>query len=374
MRIQILVDANQFWASLQDDIRTATQYVYIESLSFEGDKVGNAVSHAMVEASAPDRRVIADEFFWRYCINDRFLYNPRHWFNSEIRRERDQTMAMLDGLNANRVQVKLSSPSGPLFAKVFDRNHKKIIVIDDKISYLGGMNFSEHNFDWHDMMLRIEGADIARFLRDDFLSTWNGENLDTPGKFDDIQIYRFDGKSNEKTFGPILGLIAGARESVYVESPYISYPFFENLRQARRNGANVVLITPGKNNWRGFKEYTIWESNRSGIDVREDRGRMTHLKAILIDDRYLIVGSSSFDFMSYQFYQEIIAVVEDKSAISQFRKRVLMKDLESSSRPTESVGDLGGYCFLSCLKILSWLCKSVAKVLALAGWDRARDR
>jgi cardiolipin synthase len=351
MRIQIQVDADEFWPSLQRDIKEARDYVFLQSLSFEGDSVGRAVANELLESKAKDRRVIADEFYTVHRINDHYLHNPKHWFRKDLRLERAATLQMMRNLEHGGVGVKLANPSGPFTIRVLDRNHKKIAVVDDRVAYIGGINFSEHNFAWHDMMLRIEDADVTRFLAEDFEATWRGENLNTSRAFEGIEMYRFDGLTNPKAFQPILDLIANARESVFIVSPYITYPFFEAVRRARSNGAKVVLIAPDDNNWGVLREYLIWEAARWDVDLMLYEGRMSHLKAILVDDAHLIAGSSNFDFLSYRHMQEIVGVVTDRSAIDSFKRSILEPDLARSHRSTEHVSQLRGFYHLARLKI-----------------------
>ena len=68
-------------------------------------------------------------------------------------------------------------------------------------------------------------------------------------------------------------------------------------------GVSVTIVTPQINNWGFFSEYARLESTRSEIDLRFYQGRMSHLKAMLIDDQHLIAGSSNFDYLSYRMYQ-----------------------------------------------------------------------
>ena len=363
MDMQILVDADGFWPVLQSDIRSAKERVYIQTLSFEGDSAGKRLAVEMKSCEARDKRIIADDFYTKHRINDLYLHNPKHWFNTDIRRERDATLEMMQDLESNGVRVRLSNPSGPFVLKGFARDHKKIIVIDKSIAYLGGINFSEHNFAWHDMMLRIEDPAVADFLANDFLATWAGKHLNSSNKFGPVEIYRFDGKINHKTFEPILDLIGNAKRSVYVASPYITYPFYERMRQARQNGAEVVLISPEENNWTVMKEYSLWDSARSGVEVRMYPGRMSHLKAMLIDDTYLVVGSSNFDFLSQQFLQEIVAVITDETVVAQFKEKILDKDLKESTPATQRVNNLRGYYHKTCLMILSEILRTIGSVV-----------
>lgn len=351
-RIRLQIDASEFWPSLQRDIREAKEYVYIQSMSLEADSVGKALAAELIACRAGDRRVIADEFYTVRRINDNFLHNPKHWFNKAVWQERNDTLAMLKRLDGSGVGVKLTNPSGPLSVKFLKRNHKKIMAIDDRIVYIGGLNFTEHNFEWHDMMVRIEDADLTRFLKEDFLTTWKGNHANTTRRFEDIELFRFDGVNNRKTFQPILDLIAGAKRSIYVISPYIAFPFYEPLRKAIANGVKVVLIAPENNNWITMREYLIWESERAGVDLRMYQGRMMHLKAMLVDDSQLIVGSSNFDFLSSTLMQEVVAVVTDKGVIEDFKRRVLEVDLKNTTANTQRVGNIKGFYHLARLKLM----------------------
>lgn len=363
MQVQILVDAAEFWSSLEKDLKEAKQYAYVQAMSFEGDSVGMRVADTMKASSARDRRIIVDEFYTVHRVNDHYLPNPKHWLRGDLRRERDETVEMLRDLNASGVPVKLINSSGWVTERFLHRNHKKIIVVDDRVAYVGGFNFSEHNFEWHDMMLRIDSPDITTFLRDDFLLSWRNVHANTSKKFGDIEVFRFDGHTNQTTFAPILDLVGSAQDSIHILSPYITYPFFERLRQARKNGARVVLITPDLNNWGVMREYVLWESARADIEVRHYAGRMSHLKALLIDDRHLVVGSSNFDFLSWQFMQEIVAVVSNADVIRDFKQRVLDGDLERSERTEEHISDVRGYYHDYRIKLLSLICKTLDRIV-----------
>ncbi len=367
-RIQILIDATEFWPSLQKDIRSAKEYVYLQTLSFEGDSAGKGLARELSACKAPDRRVVADEFYTKHRINDHFLHNPKRWFGGqkEFLPERDETLAMQRGLEADGVGVKLTNPSGPVCTSFLRRNHKKMVVIDNRITYIGGINFTEHNFEWHDMMLRIEDAELTKFLKNDFRETWQGKHGNTSRKFgDDIELFRFDGTTNRTTFRPIIDLIGSAKKSIYILSPYIAYPFYGALRKAVGNGAKVVLITPDNNNWVTMKKYVIWESVRAGVDLRMYQGRMLHLKAMLIDDEFLIVGSSNFDFLSSEFMQEIVAVITNKQTIAEFKARVIDVDLKQTIPNKERVSHLRGLYHISQLKLMPIFVGAVEKILTL---------
>ena len=144
-----------------------------------------------------------------------------------------------------------------------------------------------------------------------------------------------DGRSNRSVFGRVLHLIDDARGSIYIASPYISFPFYDHLKDASRRGVAVTIVTPQTNNWRYFTDYARWESARCGINLRLYKKGMSHLKAMLVDDQFLVVGSSNFDFLSYRIYEEIVGVITDPDVIANFREQVMVEDLRNSERVEE---------------------------------------
>lgn len=351
MKIDILIDSNEFWKSLKTDILLSKDYIYIQTLSFEGDSIGKLLVHSLLSSNSNDRRIAID-YWTKYVLSQKFLYTPRNFLNSGLRQEALDTTQLITTLTNNRVQVKFVNPYGPLFLKLARRNHKKLIVIDNRIVYIGGINFSEHNFCWHDMMLRIESSDIAKFIKEDFLATWNGENLNISKYFGDIHFHIFDGYSNEVAFNKIFKLMETAKERIFIESAYITFPFYEKLREIKRKGVSVVIIAPESNNRKIFDGYTRWESLRSGFDLRLYQGRMTHLKLMLIDDSYLIIGSANFDYLSYRSQQEIIAVITDSEVISNVKDKVIKEDLQNSIRFEGEISNITGYMSAVTLKSL----------------------
>ena len=244
MKAELLVDYNEFWTRLRAEIALAEQSVFVQTFAFEGDTVGKQLSSALLSSSASDKRVLADSFT-RVVLSDRFRYSPVNIFDDELRQEARDTTAMMNDLKSAGVAIRYTNPYGFSPRRLLSRNHKKLIVLDGTTAYIGGINFSEHNAAWHDMMLRIEDAPVAEFLRQDFLSTWAGRDALGQQQFDGIQLLTADGRDNRAVFQRVLDLIDGAQQTVFVESPYITFPFYERLRAATRRGVTVKIVTPG---------------------------------------------------------------------------------------------------------------------------------
>jgi cardiolipin synthase A/B len=361
MSFRLLVDSDEFSAQLLQDISAARSTVYVQAMTFDADRSGLRIAQTLMDAAAADRRVLIDEVS-RFIVSDRFIYSPGNWRDRDLRREWRATRNLAGELRRQGIGVKITNPYGCFWLQFFARNHKKLVVIDGQISYLGGINFSDHNFAWHDMMLRVDDADIAAFLEEDFLSTWEGRNRSAFRSFPGIDLYLLDGRSNARAFETIFDLIRGAREDIFIESTYFALPFFDRLREMGPGRPPTVLLTSEVNNWPQMRHYLPWEARRSGIDLRLYPGRLTHLKAILVDGRELIMGSANFDFFSYSIYQEIVAVVRDPAVIAAFKERVVVPDRERSvsyQGPVRPVrGRMHALSFRALVRLNRWLTRT----------------
>lgn len=323
--VELLVDADAFWYRLQTDLQAANHEIMVQMMTFEGDQIGQKVVDAIRTATAPYKQILVDNYT-RFIQSDKFVYHPKYWFDQELKAEVRQTRAMFESLMQDGGQVRFTNPVGPLLIHFVGRSHKKLIVIDKKIAYVGGFNFSDHNFAWHDLMFRLEDPAIVAFLRADFVATWQDESQPSHAHFDDCEFFLLDGRSNEATFANLIELLCSAQKSLHIISPYLTFPFCAALAELPQRGVPVTLLTPEENNKGTVRDYLLWEAHRSGFDIRL-YGGMSHMKAALVDDRYLVVGSSNFDFLSYRIEEEVLAVFSNPVVIETFRQQVLEPDL-----------------------------------------------
>jgi cardiolipin synthase A/B len=339
--IELTVGGAEFWERLREDIRNARVSVRIQTLSMEGDRAGLALAAELLDSAAPDRRLLIDSYT-RYILSDRFLYAPRNWLDPALRDEARRTWGMVDELRHGGVGVQFTNPPGALLRRIAARDHKKLALIDDQIAYLGGINFSEHNFAWHDMMLRFADPELTRFLAADFDATWAGRNQNLSAVFGEIEVHLLNGQASGDSFDTLFRAIDAAEREIHIHSPYLSFPFVERLAEARGRGVSVHILTPDRNNYQTIKDYLLWKASGAGIDLWLYPERMMHLKAMLIDDRTLIMGSANFDWLSFRFCQEVVALIRDPHVIRQFRERILEPDLAASSRFSGPVKPLRG--------------------------------
>jgi cardiolipin synthase len=324
---ELLIGATAFWARAAGDIERARSRVLVQAMTFEGDTAGRAVADVIAAAGAGDRRVLVDDYS-RFVISDRWVGGGRARLPAASKAEVEATYDMFTSLRSAGVGVRRTNPIGRLLANYPARNHKKLIVAD-AAAYIGGINFSDHNFAWHDFMLRIDGAEAADWLAKDFQATWRGEpragRIDLPG----VTLRSLDGRTNAAAFGDLMAMIGAARREIVVISPYLTFPVTGALARAARRGVRVRLITPWANNKPTVRDHLLATARRAGFEVTL-LGEMIHLKGLLIDGARLVIGSSNFDFVSLAAEEELMAVVGDPAVIADFEARVVQPAVDEA--------------------------------------------
>ncbi len=329
MEFELLVGASEFWARLKGDLRAAERSAYLQTFTFEGDRVGVALGRAIEDSPAADRRLLVDRYSLLYH-SDRIIPGPA-WLDRSFRREVMLTHRWVRRLRDGGVGVRFSNPLGPSPWNVVRRNHKKIAVFDGRIAYLGGINFSDHNFAWHDMMFRVECEDLAGFLDRDFLATWEGKPEARDVRTGPLRVISLNGRANREGMGPVVEAVTEAERSIDVVSAYLSSPFTDHLAAARTRGVRVRILTPAQNNKSNLARHILEVAHRSGFEVFRGAG-MSHLKAMVIDDEVLIVGSSNFDFMSYHILEELVVMTREPRMVAAFVERVWRPDVARAVR------------------------------------------
>ena len=220
--------------------------------------------------------------------------------------------------------------------KINFRNHRKIIVVDGKIGFVGGLNIADkylhglHNLGkWRDTHLLITG-DAVGALNSEFMSDWYFVSETIPT--DEPEIKKRN-KVREKCWiqiassGPdsewenimqvYFSAIATALKSIYISTPYFSpdESIITAIKTAALSGVDVQMILPGKNDsviadW-NTKSY-IQELLEAGVKIFLFEDGFNHSKYILVDDIFSSVGSANVDMRSFDLNFEIAALIYDK--------------------------------------------------------------
>ncbi len=228
---------------------------------------------------------------------------------------------MFDAIKAIGAGLKITNPVGRNPLRYALRNHKKLLVMDDVV-WLGGINFSDHNFARHDTTMRVEDAAVADWFAAQFKRDWQGSGGSEAVTLAGIDLLSVDGGANEAAFQPLFHAFAGTRHTIDVISAYPTFPFVVALAAAAGRGVDVALYTPRANNKPIIRDYLLGVAQSSGLAIRL-LPEMSHVKAVLIDGEALVVGSCNFDFVSYRANAEYVATIRDAGLIAEFTQRLL---------------------------------------------------
>jgi cardiolipin synthase len=331
VRTELFVGAAAFWSAARADLAVARSRVLVQAMTFEGDAAGQGVAAAIATAGARDRRVLVDDYT-RFVVSDQWVANRR--LPSGLAAEVASTRAMFRDLMARGVAVRVTNPIRSSLTNYPARNHKKLVVADD-VAWLGGVNFSDHNFAWDDVMVRVQDAALADILAADFDATWTSRPRPFCAVVEAATLLGLDGRTNAAAMQQVEARIAAARAQIVLVSPYVTRPFLEHLARARARGVGVRLITPWSSNKSTVRDALVPFARRAGIELVL-LARMSHLKGLSIDGRTLVVGSANFDIVSLNAEEELVLIIEDEALAADFDARVVAPLTQSAMPPGEA--------------------------------------
>ena len=314
-RFQLQIGSDAFWRGASADIAAARRRVLVQAMTFEGDGAGTALAEALLGAPAPDCRLLIDAYSF-HVVNDTMLPTLQ-WRPRTVRDEARATRELIDRLAGQGVVVAVTNPVGCNPLRFPLRNHKKLLVIDD-VAWLGGINFSDHNFAWQDLMVRIDDPAVAEFLAATFEDDWRGTPRGAAAKFGNLDLVSLDGASNEAALAPVLTLFAGARRSIEMVGAYPTRPFTDALASAAARGCTVTIHTPIANNKPLLRDYLHDLARRSPGLRLNLLPAMTHAKAALVDGETLLFGSVNFNVASWRSNSDHLAITRDPALIGAF--------------------------------------------------------
>ncbi len=333
--VEIFTNGTDKFARLQEDIRSARHYINIQYYIIEDDRIGNIIGDLLLE------RVDAG-------VTVRVIYD--HVGSFKIRNK------IFKRLAAGGVQIfPFFEVTFPQFGtRINWRNHRKICVIDGVIGYIGGMNIADRYISggkfpsWRDTHLRIEGPAVAA-LQYSFAVDWHfmgkepiaevagGKPVDKPAMYAQLLT---SGPSSQWTNIAFMfhQAIAAARRRIYIQTPYFlpTDALLKDLITAALARVDVRVMLPAKSdsNLLDFASASyISECLRAGVKFYFYKAGMLHSKCIIIDDEFTTVGSTNFDFRSFEHNFEANIFIYSKK----FNERMLSvfrSDMEQSQRIT----------------------------------------
>lgn len=226
------------------------------------------------------------------------------------------------------------------------RDHRKIVVIDGKIGYTGGMNISDDYFiRWRDTHMRITGEAVSS-LQYSFLNSF----ITSGGKIEpDYSRYFPDhirvpeGKliqivpDEPDNMWPVLHMgavwaVQHTSRYIYIQTPYFvpPEPLLQALKASALKGADVRIMLPEKADlcYMGPANRSFYtECLQAGIRIYEKTGNFIHSKTMVSDDYLSILGSANMDFRSFEINYEINTYIFDTRTAEENRM-IFLKDME----------------------------------------------
>jgi cardiolipin synthase len=319
-------NADAFLDALRRESRRCHRTLFVQFSTFEGDASGEALSEILLERAAAgvDVRFLVDHYS-DVIANDILptVFHRRH----ELREERARTTALLAHLQSGGVAVRRTAPVGRWWQYFMYRDHRKLVVVDGRVGFVGGLNVSDHNFTWRDFMVQITGP-IVTDLATAFTATWTGVPLDgVPPRFQ-ADFVVDDAPGRHAIAEEVLALVDGATRSIVCESPSLLGDRLEAaLVRAADRGVHVTVIAPARHNRAIFRLWvaeTFRRLQHPNITVYrfEGSGGMTHAKLLLVDDTIATFGSSNFFALEAVAQRELNVFTSDPDCIGALRRFV----------------------------------------------------
>ncbi|MDR0575554.1 MAG: cardiolipin synthase [Tannerella sp.] len=329
--IAVYTGGKEKFDALLEDIQKARFHIHLQYYIFNDDKIGNAIKKALIEKAK--QGVIV-----RVLYDDVGCWDTKKSFFKEMKNEGIEISSFL----------KVAFPI--LTSKVNYRNHRKVVVIDGKIGFIGGMNIADRYVEgnklgpWRDTHYRITGPGVYG-LQASFLLDWyavSGELMKEKEYYPDLQTYS-DMKMQIVVSGPttqwrtlmqaFIFCISNAKKYIYIQTPYFlpTEALNQALQMAALGGIDVRLMIPERSDTWSAQMATfsyIDKMLKAGVKVYlYDKGFL-HSKLLLVDDILTGFGSANFDFRSFEHNFEINGFVYQKDFALEM-KGIFMQDVHN---------------------------------------------
>jgi cardiolipin synthase A/B len=318
-RIQLLIDAAQAYPAMKQAIRDAKEHIHFLFYIWQNDAVGREFRDLLVfrARDGVEVRVLVDSL-GSSLIDETFLRPLR-----------------AAGVEISYVPARIFQNRPTLNF----RNHRKILLVDGKVAYGGGLNIGcEYTSNWRDIGLRMAGPVVDQY-QEVFVDDWyfaTGQNLTDPryfGRWDEIE--ESDLTASEHfancaviASGPHLKTkilrdaffvaITSAQKRVWLITPYFipDTAIMVALQTAVLRGVDVRILVPGLSDvpFVKFAARSYYEDLlKVGVRIFEYQTSILHAKALLFDDELSIVGSANLDIRSFRLNFEITCLIASES-------------------------------------------------------------
>lgn len=339
-KVDVFAEGNKFFRQLFNDIEDAEKSIHLEFYTIYNDEIGNELRTLLEQKAAEGVEV-------------RVLYDS--WGSMGVRPN------FYDGLRQRGgfATTFLMTHSNFIDFRLNYRDHRKIVVIDGKIGYVGGFNVGDQYLGrvakfgpWRDTQLRVIGGGVygmqQRFIRD-----WNASVKGKEERIDHFRQYfpEIIDKGDESntplqivSSGPessleniklgYLRLINAATDHIWIQTPYLipDDSVMDALQVAAHSGVDVRIMIPCKPDhpfvYRATQYYARMLANH-GVTIYYYKKGFLHAKAIMIDGQMASIGSANLDFRSFKLNFEVNSFIYDR-VLSDKLEQLFVNDIRNS--------------------------------------------
>ena len=347
--IKIYKDGVEKFKDLKEELLKAKHHIHLEYYIVNSDEIGNEIKDILIKKALEGVKV-------RFIIDKVGSSSLKRSYIKDLKKA---------GISVIMYSYFLAPLLKVINTQINYRNHRKIVVIDGQVGFLGGINIGDEYLGrnkkfgyWRDTHLMIKGDFVlalqAVFL-DDFITIEKANNSYTfyDKEFDKYFPENIVAKERvlmqlvksgpDSTFPAImqsvLKMIMTARENIYITTPYFVPPssIIEALRIASLSGVDVKIIFPEKSDHfmvnKASKSY-LAELMDCGIEVYfYDKSSFIHSKTMTIDGKICTLGTANMDIRSFSLNFESNIFIYNE-AISKSMEEQFFKDLKVCTKVT----------------------------------------
>lgn len=322
--VYLLTSGHDKFEDMFNSIRNAKKFIHLEYFNFRNDSIAGLLFDLLAEKVREGVEVRAMYDAFGNASNNQPIKRHQH-----------------DSICSTGIQlVKFDPLDFPWLTHIIPRDHRKIVVIDGRIAYTGGMNVADYYVDglegigaWRDLHLHIEGAAVNE-LHKIFVRMWKDatnedlykdEYFPNPLKAGNARVAVVDRRPNEtnKSIRRLyVSMLDNARHHVQLVNPY--FVPTKQVRQALRRcidrGVKVEIMLSEKSDiplTPDASHYVGRLLQKRGAEVYMFRGGFHHTKMMIVDDKFCTIGSANLDSRSLRCDYEVNTVIFDQQITDQ---------------------------------------------------------
>ncbi len=333
-RVKVLNNGENTFKAIFQAIENAKDHVHLEYYIIDDDKIGNQLRELLIKKAKEGvkiRLIYDDVGCW--SLPDDFI----------------------ESLSNAGVEINAFLPVRfpTLTNKINYRNHRKIVVVDGHIGFVGGLNIADRYLEgnpelgiWRDTHLQIEGEAVSS-LQVVFLIDWyfvtdqviRDEKYFRTEKADEHHLVQITACGPDSNWASIMqayfAAIASAQSSIYISSPYFlpNESILTALKTASLSGVDVRIILPARSD----SKIVFWATRsyvnellEAGIKIYFYEKGFPHSKLLIVDGVLSSVGTANMDIRSFDQNFEVSAIIYDEAITTELQTYYL-QDLEAST-------------------------------------------